>query len=231
MLKLYDLAGADEGRRFSPTCWRARMALAHKRVEFEAIAWRFTDKDAITASGSGTVPVLVNGDQWISDSWAIALWLEGNYPDAPSLFAGDSSGSLARFHNVWADTVQLPGLFGLIAHDVYEKLAAQDRDYFRTTRERWIGMPLKEFGAGRDDRLAAFRASMAPVRRTLNVQPWLGGDAPNYADYAIFGGFQWARCVSDYPVLADDDPITAWRERMLDLFGGMPRHSTLACCA
>jgi hypothetical protein len=29
-IKLYDLAGAETDRRFSPYCWRARMALVHK---------------------------------------------------------------------------------------------------------------------------------------------------------------------------------------------------------
>ena len=36
MKKLYELAGADENRRFSPYCWRARMALAHKGLEVES---------------------------------------------------------------------------------------------------------------------------------------------------------------------------------------------------
>jgi hypothetical protein len=29
-IKLYDLAGAELDQRFSPYCWRTRMALAHK---------------------------------------------------------------------------------------------------------------------------------------------------------------------------------------------------------
>jgi hypothetical protein len=29
-IKLYDLAGAKSERRFSPFCWRTKMALAHK---------------------------------------------------------------------------------------------------------------------------------------------------------------------------------------------------------
>ena len=36
MKKLYELAGADENRKFSPYCWRARMALAHKGLEVES---------------------------------------------------------------------------------------------------------------------------------------------------------------------------------------------------
>ncbi|HXJ10454.1 MAG TPA: glutathione S-transferase N-terminal domain-containing protein, partial [Burkholderiales bacterium] len=47
MIKLYDLAAAEDDRRFSPYCWRAKMALKHKGLEFETIPWRFTDKDVI----------------------------------------------------------------------------------------------------------------------------------------------------------------------------------------
>ena len=41
---LYELVGADENRRFSPYCWRASMALAHKGLEVERLPWHFTEK-------------------------------------------------------------------------------------------------------------------------------------------------------------------------------------------
>jgi len=44
MKTLYELAGADENRRFSPYCWRARMALAHKRIEVESQPWHLLKK-------------------------------------------------------------------------------------------------------------------------------------------------------------------------------------------
>jgi Glutathione S-transferase, N-terminal domain len=34
-LRLYDLAGAQPERRFSPYCWRIRLALAHKSLPVE----------------------------------------------------------------------------------------------------------------------------------------------------------------------------------------------------
>jgi glutathione S-transferase len=75
-IKLYDLAGAEDDRRFSPYCWRVKMALLHKGLAFETLAWRFTEKDAIAFSGSTTVPVLVDGNHTVSDSWKIAAYLE-----------------------------------------------------------------------------------------------------------------------------------------------------------
>jgi hypothetical protein len=71
-LQLYDLAGAEPERRFSPYCWRVKLALARKGLAVETIPWRFTDKGVIAFSGQGRVPVLVDGDRVVSDSWAIA---------------------------------------------------------------------------------------------------------------------------------------------------------------
>ena len=59
-ITLYDLAGADENRRFSPYCWRARMALAHKGLTFTTVPWRYADKAVIAAFGSDRVPVIVD---------------------------------------------------------------------------------------------------------------------------------------------------------------------------
>src|ERR1700722_16284302 len=104
-LQLYDLAGAEPERRFSPYRWRIKLALMHKGLAFDTIAWRFTDKDAIAFSGQGRVPVLIDGDRVVFDSWTIATYLEDNYADRPSLFRGDGGRAVTRFVNAWADGI------------------------------------------------------------------------------------------------------------------------------
>jgi glutathione S-transferase len=84
-------------------------------------------------------------------------------------------------------------------------------------------MTLEDMQADRETRVAEFRASLLPVRLVLGRQIWLGGAAPTYADYIVFGTLQWPRCASRFELLAADDPVTAWRERMLDLFDGLGR--------
>ncbi len=64
---LHELHGRD-GHRFSPYCWRAIMALKHKGLDFERVPMKFTDRSAIAPSGQDRVPVLVDGERWISDS-------------------------------------------------------------------------------------------------------------------------------------------------------------------
>ena len=84
-LTLYELCRADD-RRFSPYCWRIRMALAHKGLDPERVPVRFTEKDKIAFSGQKLVPVLVDGDTTVVDSFAIACYLDDAYPDRPTLF-------------------------------------------------------------------------------------------------------------------------------------------------
>ena len=223
-LRLYDLAGAEPARRFSPYCWRTRLALAHKGLAVETIPLRFTQKAEIAASGQGLVPVLVDGDRWVSDSWAIANYLEDTYPDRPSLFGGSTGRSLTRYYSAFADGL-VSSIFPFIALDIFDRIAAEDRDYFRTSREKRVGMTLEAFTAGREAKLPAFRAGLTPLRRTLTAQPFFAGDEPLYADYALFGPFQWARCISPFELLEKDDPVRLWRDRLLDRFDGLARKS------
>ncbi|HZB93546.1 MAG TPA: glutathione S-transferase family protein [Stellaceae bacterium] len=221
MLELYDLAGAEEDRRFSPFCWRVRLALAHKGLPVKTIPWRFTEKARIAPSGQGKVPVLVEDGRWIADSWAIATYLEARYADRPSLFGGGAGIALARFYNQWTEGVLHVGLIRFALLDIWRHVAPEDKEYFRRSREERFGTSLEAVVADRDQRLDSFRRSLAPLRQTFEAQPFLGGDAPLYPDYIVFGAFQWVRCISDYPVLAAEDPVAAWQRRMLGLFDGL----------
>jgi glutathione S-transferase len=228
---LYDLAGADPNLRFSPYCWRIKMALAHKGLAVETVPWRFTDREAIAFSGQGRVPVLVDGERTVSDSWAIALYLEEAYPDRPSLFGAPAAIAPTRFVNSWADMILQGGMIRLIVSDIAAIVHEKDRAYFYESRETRFGMPLDQVTAGRDGRLKAFRDTLLPLRHTLSAQPYLAGEEPAYADYIVFGSFQWARCVSSFELLAPDDVVADWRERMLDHFDGLARRAPCAAAA
>ena len=224
-LKLFELVGTDTERPFSPFCWRTRMALAHKGLTAESLPWRFTEKSAIAPHGSEKVPVLLHHDKPVVDSWTIANYLEDNFPDSPSLFGGEGGRAMARMLNAWGDIAIVGGIFPLIVADIPAHLGSVDADYFRASREARLGRRLEEASADRDRAVIALRRSLEPLRMTLRAQSYLGGAAPNYADYIVFGGFQWARVVSPFKLLAEDDPIYAWREKLLDAFDGLARKS------
>src|SRR5690606_28184137 len=139
----YDLAGQDPERRFSPYCWRIKFALRHKGLAFDTVAWRFSDRDAIAFSGQGKVPILVDGEQVVYDSWKIAEYLESTYPDAPSLFGGEAGTSLTKFVAAGVDTTLLPAVSPLLLADIPPLLDEGDRDYFRQSREARFGVTLE----------------------------------------------------------------------------------------
>jgi glutathione S-transferase len=223
--RLFDLVGCDAGRPFSPYCWRTRMALAHKGLDVESIPWRFTEKAAIAPYGSDKVPVLLDGDTTVADSWAIANYLEDTYPERPSLFGGEGGRAMARMLNWFGDITVIGGMFPLIIADIHGQLPPDDQAYFRKSREARFGKSLEEIAAPRDTMVESFRKSLDPMRLTLRTQPFIGGAAPNYADYIMFGGFQWARVTSPFQLLKPDDAVYAWRERLLDAFGGLARRT------
>jgi glutathione S-transferase len=198
------------------------MALAHKKLLVETIPWRFTEQEAIAKSRQSRVPVLVDGERWIGDSWTIANYLEDTYPDRPSLFGGAAGRALSRFHSTLADTL-VSSIFRFIALDILRHLHEEDRAYFRSSREDRVGMTLEALVADRDISVSAFRESLTPLRLTLKTQSFLGGDQPLYADYAVFAPFQWARCTSSFALLAANDPVRLWRDHLLDSFNGLAR--------
>lgn len=222
-IRMWDLAGAEDARRFSPYCWRIRMALAHKGLEVETLAWRFTDREAIAFSGQGLVPVLVDGERTLHDSWTIAEYLDAHYADRPLLFDGEQAKALAYFFKQWCErSVHLP-MLRVVVLDLFGNLHEKDKAYFRESREKRFGMTLEAFASDAKGALGALRTVLDPARNALVRTAFVSGAAPGFADYILFGAFQWARAASPIRLLEPDDPVYAWRERMLDLHGGLAR--------
>jgi glutathione S-transferase len=117
------------------------------------------------------------------------------------------------------------GIIRLVVLDIHRHSRPQDQDYFRRSREERFGRTLEEVVRDRETGLPAFRASLDPLRRTVERQEFISGKTPAYADYIVFGAFQWARAISAFELLAADDPVRAWRGRMLDLHGALARRS------
>jgi glutathione S-transferase len=224
-MKLYDLAGAADDLRFSPNCWRIKMALEHKKLTAETIAWRFVEKDRIAFSGQKAVPVLVDGDKTVSDSWEIAKYLEGAYPDRPSLFGGKVGEGLALFVKFWCEQTLNRVILRIILPDLFSCLHDKDKAYFRQSREARFGTTLEQYALPPEEGVSLLRNALSPMRSTLQRQPYLAGTEPNFADYVVFGSFQWARAVSPVALVEAGDPVFEWQGRLLDAFGGFARNA------
>ena len=226
-ITLYDLAGAEDDRRFSPFCWRIKMALAHKSLPVQDVPWRFTEKDVIGFTEQGRVPVIVdegNNGKAVWDSWAIAEYLDETYPQNP-LFTEQSGKAATYFLKNWVERTIHLGVVKQVLVDIHGHLHEKDKEYFRSSREKVFGMSLEEVVSAADETLPAFQASLAPLRATLEHYKFLGGDTPSFADHIAFAPFAWSRAISGRRLLDEEDPVLAWRERMLDLYDGFARLS------
>lgn len=225
---LYDLVNRQRAH-FSPNSWRARMALAHKGFKPEIRDVLFADIGNIRPGGDKlTIPTLEDQGRFITDSWEVVCHLDQAYPQSPRLIAPGAEGQVLRFFQYWVQTTVHAGIARLVMLDLYNSLDPADQTYFRASREKQYKMSLEDIQAGRDERLDAFRKSLQPMRLSLAQGPFISGEQPGYADYLAFGGFQWARVSSAYPVLAADDGVHAWFERCLDLYEGLGRKEMAA---
>ena len=226
MLTLYELCGADKTIRFSPYVWRVRFALAHLGLDYQGVPISFLDKQAIAPSGQGKVPVLVDGEEWVHDSWHIAVYLHEHYGKKANtpLINKDGLGALWAF-NQMVDAYIAPCFRPFIVLPVIHGLDKENADYFRQTREKLFGMRLEDFAGNLDEKRENLWKTLSIFHPILDKQLYFGGDTPNYADHILMGCFMWGKSLSDYPLLKADDPLFAWRKNMLDAYDGMAKHA------
>lgn len=215
---LYEVAGAGDIRP-SPYCWRTRWALAHKGLDFDIRPLAYTQIATIGDGSHRRVPVIEHDGFVIADSFAIALYLEATFPDRPSLFGSARGIDYARFLNDWTETAIHDPSFAWVVHDMFSRLQPRDQAYFRASREGFLGRSLEAAQDGREAGLPAFRAGLQPLRIRITASPFLGGEAPDYADYVVASAFRWLATVSDFHVLAEDDAIGGWLDRLKTLRG------------
>lgn len=220
---LYDLVGSSVDIRFSPHCWKTRMSLAHKGLEYRTIPTTFVGVPNVENGVSKTIPVVRDGERVIADSFAIALYLDEAYPDRPSLFEGEGGRSMGRFIERWSQLTLHPYIGVATLMEEVGLLEPESTAYFKKSREAKFGRTLEEVARDRGVKLAAFRSALEPLRSMLTYQPFIGGSSPLFPDYIVFGAFQWVRTTTTFQVLEESDPVNIWFERCLDLHGGVGR--------
>ena len=204
-----------------------RMALAHKGLESTSVVEgvSFSQKYKLEFSSQELVPVIKDDDMIISDSWDIAVYLEKSYESPTSLFGAHNDFNQVKFISSWVDSQLHPLIARCVVRDILNVISPSEHEYFRTSREKRFGKSLEEVVADRESTRTTLKQALYPIRKALEIGPFLGGDNPNFSDYAIFGAFMWARVTSSFQLLELSDPIYNWRERMLLLYDGLAKNA------
>lgn len=214
--RLFELVTQD-GCAISPYAWRARFALASKKLHFQSCGIGFTEIAGVGEGRFRSLPVLQDGGRWVGDSWAIATHLDEHYPDGPPLFQSPAEYQMARFFEKWFLVEIVSTLFRIVVLDIHNRLKPEDRAYFRQSREQRLGQTLEAAHAAREEQLPLLEQKLQPMRLHLRESPFVGGSSPTYADYIAAGGFIWAGSVATLELLGPGDSILPWLRRALEL--------------
>ena len=201
------------------------MALAHKGLESTSIVEGvgFSEKYKLEFSNQELVPVIKDDDMIISDSWDIAVYMEKSYDSSSSLFGTTGDFSQVKFISSWVDSQLHPLIARCVVRDILDVISPSEHEYFRKSREKRFGKRLEDVVADRENTRTILKQTLYPIRKALEIAPFLGGENPNFSDYAIFGAFMWAKVTSSFQLLESSDPIYNWRERMLSLYDGLAK--------
>lgn len=196
-MKLYGISG-------SPNTWKVRATAHHLGIdlafaEVDIFKGENRTREFLALSPSGRTPVLVDGNFALWESNAIMQFLAGLKPN-----------------DLWPDDRRARA-------DIMRWQSWQLAHWGKEACEPLIfeNMLKPMFGLGAPDALAQQRAGQAFTKeaalldRHLDGRPWLVGDAPTLAEYAV-GSYLFLADAARLPV-GDHPRLAAWFARVAAL--------------
>ncbi|KAL0961291.1 hypothetical protein HGRIS_006251 [Hohenbuehelia grisea] len=203
VIRFFDIpSNLGEKQAWSPSTWKIRFALNYKKLPYETTWVEYPDIEN-TCKELGADPTSVrNGKsrytfpvihdpstgKTISDSLAIAKYLDAQYPDTPRLFpSGTMPLQLALLHAL-AQTVERLVVFSIPA-SLYI-LNEVSRPFVREAREVMFGKKLEDVppaGAEREPAWAKIREGFGTIDGWIQEGggPFVMGDTISYVDFAL----------------------------------------------
>jgi len=227
-LKLFELVGTDAARPFSPFCWRnADGAGAQGAVgAIDPVVLHRKGKRS-PRTNPKKVPVLLDGEKrrrrFPGPSRTIWKTLTRT---GPRCLAARAARAVGRMLNWWGDVTVIAGMFPLIVADIPKKSRAGGRGLFpqdargavRKTAGRGCRRPRQ--GGRRLSQIA--RSDAADTQHAKLSRRRRAQLCRLHRVRRVFSG---RASSARFKLLSEDDPVYAWRERLLDAFDGMARKS------
>jgi glutathione S-transferase len=213
----------------SPYSRKVKMALAYKGLSYVEHAAPLTARKEIQArTGKSQLPVLVDGERWITDSTDILAYLEEKWP-SPSIYPADPADKLrCLLLEDWADeTLTITGhwvvwnskrnrqqLLGRIVQERPTSGSGLAKASYGTVFPIFLTIIAGMFG-GPKGVTQQFHQQLAMLESLLTHSPYLFGQTPTAADFAVVG--QLANCLY-YPggeALREHPRLTRLCEQLL----------------
>lgn len=231
--------------RQSAFCEKVRLILAWKQLpaSFVEVTPGLGQLQLFRLSGQRQVPVLVDGEEVIADSTAIALHLEERYPDPPLLPADPAARARVLLLEDWADTSLAGG-----ARLALLQAAAADPELRAALLPEATPAPLRNLvgalpgavmapageavrelsGARQAEQLLS---NLEQLQRLVAATDHLEGNRLSLADLAVVAQLSLLRFPASagvplagrgVPGIADNpllEPLFSWRDRILAALG------------
>jgi glutathione S-transferase len=218
--------------RPSHYCEKARAILHYKRIPFELVVVPYGDhQDVVRASGQDYVPWIDLAGTSIPPSvpnergvrWPdIPDWAERVQPN-PTLYPGEAKVTRARSRIVenWAHNVVEEAVWKYVLAEVPAALSeGQERWIFVELQERKRG-PLEIMAMRKQEFYGGLKEVSGLADDLLGEKPFLFGDAPSLADFALFGALHPLKLTKNE--LPKEYPrLRAWHMRVAGLAGPAP---------
>jgi len=194
---------------WSPNAWKTRLALAIKGLPFKT---EWVDWSAIPATMQAlgvapnagkvkyTVPTIVDPatQRAITESFAIATYLDTQYPGRPLLVAPHTRALQLVFIERVADPL-MDAVSPVINGEEFALCPDADKAYFRETWEGRTGKTLEELALAGEARATALKdlaLRLDDVERYIahngENAVFVFGDTPSHADTSLVAIFLWA---------------------------------------
>ncbi|MGC1306383.1 MAG: glutathione S-transferase family protein [Phormidesmis sp.] len=231
-------------------CEKVRLVLDYKQLPYKAIEVTpgLGQIELYRMSGQRQVPVLKDGDEIVPDSTAIARYLDKKYPERPVIPVDAQKRGLCLALEAWADESIGPnarkvmiGAFNRHPNFRTALLPISTPDLVKTVVGSVPSDVLNLLGTGAGFGVAAVKSATEILRQDLEAlcliletQPYLCGDQPTLADFAVAGLSMYIKfpseqyidlpvgiCNKGVPGLSDDPAYSAfwlWRDQIYGNF-------------
>ncbi|KAI1790148.1 hypothetical protein LXA43DRAFT_1074928 [Ganoderma leucocontextum] len=213
----YDIPSNVHGRAWSPNTWKTRYALNYKGIPCTTVWVDYPDiapiskkigaaptGKALDGSPQYTLPAIYdpNTKSAVSESAAIARYLDKTYPDKATLIPREADALHAAFNAAFS-ALLVPDLLQIMLPATNAQLRAKSAKYFRKTREAAYGGRLEEWApVGSEKRQRHWKG----IEQAFDTfKQWLGadgreelffmGDRISYADITVASFLLWIKIV------------------------------------